>query len=167
MGKVAANAMSRRKGNGSEQPSYFPIPPQSRLAATAPPASRDAFFVRGTNSHIKPALKGEVDASATSRRMGCIVAAVIYGNPSVSLRSTAPRQGSLNSLRKFAYSEFPAPSKREPFGQYLNSYVKPPSPREVSMSGSELTEGVPPLPPSPPYPWAEHEYEREYFKAAE
>ena len=30
----------------------------------------------------------------------------------------------------------------EPFGRYLNSYVKPPSLREVAMSVSELTEGV-------------------------
>ena len=51
------------------------------------------------------------------------MAALIYVNPSVSLRSPAPRKG-------------------EPFGRYLNSYVKPPSLREVAMSVSELTEGV-------------------------
>ena len=33
--------------------------------------------------HNKPALKGEVDASVTSRRRGCIVAALVYVNPSV------------------------------------------------------------------------------------
>ena len=70
------------------------------LAFGLPAPSTGSLLVRGTNSHIKPALKGEVDASATSRRRGCIVAAVIYGNPSVSLRSTAPRPGSLLVYRK-------------------------------------------------------------------
>ena len=42
----------------------------------------------------------------------------VYLNPSVTAYAVpAPRPGSLSdSLRKFAYSEFPAPSKREPFG---------------------------------------------------
>ncbi|MBS6323533.1 MAG: hypothetical protein KH409_06110, partial [Clostridium sp.] len=31
---------------------------------------------------------------------------------------------------------------REAFWRYPNSYVKPPSPREVAMNVSELTEGV-------------------------
>jgi hypothetical protein len=50
---------------------------------------------------------------------GYIEAALVYVNPSVNPPCgvlPAPRPGSLNSLRKFAYSEFPAPSVREPFG---------------------------------------------------
>ena len=51
--------------------------------------------------HNKPALKGEVDASVTSRRRGCIVAALVYVNPSVT-----------------AYA-VPVPRKGEPFGVVL------------------------------------------------
>ena len=36
MGKVAASVTSSRKGNGSEQPSYFPLPPQSACADSSP-----------------------------------------------------------------------------------------------------------------------------------
>ena len=47
-------------------------------------------------------------------------ASPIYVNPSVNPPYgvlPAPQPGSLlDSLGKFAYSEFPAPSKREPFG---------------------------------------------------
>ncbi len=42
-----------------------------------------AVFYHLTNSYIKPALKGEVDASETSRRRGCIEVALVYANPSV------------------------------------------------------------------------------------
>ena len=62
------------------------------------PRKRWSLLVRFTSSYIKPALKGEVDASATSRRRGCIGAALIYGNPSVNPPCgvlPAPRPGSL------------------------------------------------------------------------
>ena len=62
------------------------------------PRKRWSLLVRFTNSYIKPALKGEVDASATSGRRGCIGAALIYGNPSVNPPCgvlPAPRPGSL------------------------------------------------------------------------
>ena len=42
-----------------------------------------AVFYHLTNPYIKPALKGEVDASETSRRRGCIEVALVYANPSV------------------------------------------------------------------------------------
>ena|GEM_PF-3473801 len=77
----------------------FTSTPQSiRLAAYCQLPVRGAFCVRFTSSYIKPALKGEVDASATSRRRGCIRAALIYGNPSVNPPCgvlPAPRPGSL------------------------------------------------------------------------
>ena len=70
-------------------------PPLAALNSEPRPGS---LLVRFTNSYIKPALKGEVDASATSRRRGCIGAALIYGNPSVNPPCgvlPAPRPGSL------------------------------------------------------------------------
>ena len=48
------------------------------------------LLVRFTNSHVKPALKGEVDASVTSRRRGCSEAAVVYVNPSVGYADSSP-----------------------------------------------------------------------------
>ena len=61
----------------------FTATPQSiRLAAYCQLPGRGAFWSVQVR-HNKPALKGEVDASATSRRRGCIGAALIYGNPSV------------------------------------------------------------------------------------
>ena len=59
-----------------------------------------AVFYHLTNPYIKPALKGEVDASETSSRRGCIEVALVYANPSVN-----PPCGVL-----------PAPRKWEPFG---------------------------------------------------
>ena len=57
-----------------------------------------AVFYHLTNSYIKPALKGEVDASETSRRRGSIEVALVYANPSVSPPCgvlPAPRPGSI------------------------------------------------------------------------
>ena len=57
-----------------------------------------AVFYHLTNSYIKPALKGEVDASETSRRRGCIEVALVYANPSDNPPYgvlPAPRPGSL------------------------------------------------------------------------
>ena len=138
------------------------------------PNGGGAFWVRFTSLQIKPALKGEVDMSDSEWTEGLKkkVASLGIVNPSVSLRSTAPRSGRLlvrykhgvpcrtpsrsdrfngvrgvqgglrgeieifpgppakkykeacsafclfNSLRKFAYSEFPAPSKREPLVRF-------------------------------------------------
>ena len=51
-----------------------------------------------TGSQIKPALKGEVDASKASRRRGYIGAALVFVNPSVNPPCgvlPAPRPGSL------------------------------------------------------------------------
>ena len=77
--------MQRADGGVASGLLLFTATPQSiRLAAYCQLPGRGAFWVRFTNSYIKPALKGEVDASATSRRRGCIGAALIYGNPSVN-----------------------------------------------------------------------------------
>ena len=100
MGKVAANAMSRRKGNDSKKPSAVRYSPSvfSLSFTDSSPASGGTFWVRFTSSYIMPAMKGEVDASATSRRRGCIGAALIYGNPSVNPPCgvlPAPRPGNL------------------------------------------------------------------------
>ena len=72
--------------------------PLSVANAQQLPRKRWRLLVRFTSSYIKPALQGEVDASATSRRRGCIGAALIYGNPSVNPPCgvlPAPRPGSL------------------------------------------------------------------------
>ena len=69
-GKVDTNGVSGRKGNDSKLSSYFTVPPQSRLRLDSSPASGGAFWCL-TNSRVKPALKGEVDANEMSRRRGC------------------------------------------------------------------------------------------------
>ena len=56
--------------------------PLSLTSFDSSPASGGAFWCSVSSNH-KPALKGEVDASVTSRRRGCIVAALVYVNPSV------------------------------------------------------------------------------------
>ena len=66
---VDASVTSRRKGNDSKLPIYFTIPPQSRLRLDSSPINGGAFWC-SANSYIKPALKGEVDASKASRRRG-------------------------------------------------------------------------------------------------
>ena len=58
-------------------------------------------------------------------------------NPSVGFADSSPASGgAFNSLSQTF--GLPAPSVREPFGQSLDSYVKPPSLRECN----EQTEGV-------------------------
>ena len=99
---VAASATSRRRGCiGAALVCVNPSvnPPCGVLPAPRP----GSLLVRFTNSYIKPALKGEVAASATSRRRGCIGAALVCVNPSVN-----PPCGVL-----------PAPRKGEPFGSPL------------------------------------------------
>ena len=96
-GTVAANAISRRKGNDLKLPSAASCsPPQSAYADSSP--ARGGAFWRSANSYVKPALKGEVDANEMSRRRGCIGAALVYRNPSVNPPHgvlPAPRPGSL------------------------------------------------------------------------
>ena len=99
---VAVSATSRRRGCiGAALVCVNPSvnPPCGVLPAPRP----GSLLVRFTNSYIKPALKGEVAASATSRRRGCIGAALVCVNPSVN-----PPCGVL-----------PAPRKGEPFGSPL------------------------------------------------
>ena len=43
-GKVDTNGVSGRKGNGSEPPSFFTIPPQLRLRSAAPPQAVAPFY---------------------------------------------------------------------------------------------------------------------------
>ena len=59
------------------------------------PRKRWRLLVRFTNSHVKPALKGEVDASVTSRRRG-------YKAAHSSLFVTTPQ-----SIRLTAYCQLP------------------------------------------------------------
>ena len=82
----------------------LPVPARSpfRLLVhrtrSTPNLEEGAFLVCLTSSNIKPALKGEVAASATSRRRGCIGAALVCVNPSVNPPCgvlPAPRPGSL------------------------------------------------------------------------
>ena len=63
-------------------------PPQAAL--NSEPRKRWRLMVRFTSLHIKPALKGEVDASETSSRRGCSEAAVVYVNPSVGYADSSP-----------------------------------------------------------------------------
>ena len=77
---------------------------QSVLRRIASSAGRGAFWYC-PNSNTKPALKGEVAASATSRRRGCSEASVVYVNPSVNPPHgvlPVPRPGSLFDNNKKA-----------------------------------------------------------------
>ena len=85
-----ANVVSRR-GYKAAYSSLFITTPQSHFVRQLPVKGR--LIVRFTSFHIKPALKGEVDASETSRRRGCSEAAVVYVNPSVGYAVPAPRKG--------------------------------------------------------------------------
>ena len=60
----------------------------------------EGAFWHCASTNYKPALKGEVDASVTSRRRGCIEVVLVYANPSVNP----------------PYGVLPAPRKGEPFG---------------------------------------------------
>ena len=80
-----------RRGYKPTYSSLFVTTPQS-ASPTAP--RKGAPFGAVQVRHNKPALKGEVDASVTSRRRGCIVAALVYVNPSVTAYAVpAPRKG--------------------------------------------------------------------------
>ena len=83
--------MQRADGGVASGLLLFASTPQSiRLAAYCQLPGRGAFLVRFTSLQIKPALKGEVDASVTSRRRGCIEVALVYANPSVSYADSSP-----------------------------------------------------------------------------
>ena len=98
MGKVAASATSRRRGC-SEASVVYVNPSVNPPHGVLPAPRKGAHFWCCPNSNTKPALKGEVAASATSRRRGCIGATLVCVNPSVN-----PPCGVL-----------PAPRKGEPF----------------------------------------------------
>ena len=94
-GKVDTKWPKGERLNQPKSPSYSPSVGSRRQL----PRKRWSLLVCLTSSNIKPALKGEVAASATSRRRGCIGAALVCVNPSVN-----PPCGVL-----------PAPRKGEPF----------------------------------------------------
>ena len=83
---------------------FATLQPLSRLTATAPRSG--SLLARRTNSHIKPALKGEVDASKASRRRGYIGAALVFVNPSVkpSVCQLPGRGAFLGALYKLLHS---------------------------------------------------------------
>ena len=66
-GKWIRTNVSGRKGNGSEMPSIARCSPSvcSLSLTDSSPAGGGAFLLRLTNSHVKPALKGEVDMSVS------------------------------------------------------------------------------------------------------
>ena len=69
-------------------------------------------FCEAKDGGSLPALKGEVDASVTSRRRGCIEVALVYANPSVNPPCgvlPAPRPGSLlGTVPPNARARYPA-----------------------------------------------------------
>ena len=98
MGKVAANECEWPKGERLKETKSFELFPLSFAYAQQLPRKRWRLLVHSTNSGIKPALKGEVAASVTSRRRNCNEASVVYVNPSVNPPHgvlPAPRPGSL------------------------------------------------------------------------
>ena len=70
------------------------------------PRKRWSLLVCFTGSQIKPALKGEVDASKASRRRGYIGAALVFVNPSVkpSVCQLPGRGAFLGALYKLLHS---------------------------------------------------------------
>jgi len=97
--------------------------------------------VQRADGGSQPALKGEVDASGTSRRRGYKSAHI---SPFVStpqtIRLTAycqlPGRGAFNSL-SLAYG-LPAPSKREPFGA-LHTLPRSHAVRRISHCDSNIS----------------------------
>ena len=96
---MAASVTSRRRGCNEASVVYV-NPSVNPPHGVLPAPRKGAHFWCCPNSNTKPALKGEVAASATSRRRGCNEASVVYVNPSVN-----PPHGVL-----------PAPRKGAPFG---------------------------------------------------
>ena len=123
MGKVAWRSHDERGTARSCQAILlFPL---SFAYAQQLPRKRWSLLVRLTSSNIKPALEWEVDASETSRRRGCIEAALVCVNPSVNPPCgvlPAPRPGSLLVRR-------------------TNSHIKPALKGEVDFA-KQKTEGV-------------------------
>ena len=132
-GKVARSA-ERGAAKNSRMPRV--IPPSASLTLSSSPVSRWSLWVCSTNSAysavplrgaivsmglrgVQGGLRGEIEIfpGPPAKRLYSNSQLFVYVNPSVTACAVpAPRPGSLNSLRKFAYSEFPAPSVREPFG---------------------------------------------------
>ena len=132
-GKVARSA-ERGAAKNSRMPRV--IPPQLRLRSAAPPFHGGAFGCSTNSAYSAVPLRGAivsmglrgVQGGAKGRNRNLpwppckkgykeTPFSFVYLYPSVTACAVpAPRPGSLNSLRKFAYSEFPAPSVREPFG---------------------------------------------------
>ena len=100
--------------SGSAAPVFVHFNPSVKPLVCQLPG-RGAFW-HCASTNYKPALKGEVDASETSRRRGCIEVALVYANPSGN-----PPCGVL-----------PAPRKGEPFGYRPPECARPIS-RELSL----------------------------------
>ena len=125
MGKVAANECEWPKGERLKETKSFELfPPQLRLRSAALPHAVAPFWCC-PNSNTKPAPKGEVAASVTSRRKGCNEASVVYVNPSVN-----------PSSRRIASSPAGAP-----FGYCPNSNTKPALKGEVAASATSRRRG--------------------------
>ena len=125
MGKVAANECEWPKGERLKETKSFELfPPQLRLRSAALPHAVAPFWCC-PNSNTKPAPKGEVAASVTSRRKGCNEASVVYVNPSVN-----PPCGVL-----------PAPRPGSLLVRFTNSYIKPALKGEVAASATSRRRG--------------------------
>ena len=74
--------------SGSAAPVFVHFNPSVKPLVCQLPG-RGAFW-HCASTNYKPALKGEVDASETSRRRGCSEAAVVYVNPSVGYADSFP-----------------------------------------------------------------------------
>ena len=139
-GEVAANAMSRRKGNDSKLSSYFTVPPQSRLRLDSSPASGGAFWC-SANSYVKPALKGEVDMSVSEWTEGLHRGFACLRQPlsQSALRriaSSPARGGAFSALYKLPYKTnngdgFPSPQ--------LHNLSRSPAFRRISHCESNIS----------------------------
>ena len=89
-------------------------------------------MVRFTSLQIKPALKGEVDASATSRRRGCIEAALVYANPSVGLRRQLPGRGAFWCSTNYTIKQ----TRERTASPHLHKLPRSPAARRISHGGA-------------------------------
>ena len=172
-----------------------------------PAPSTGSLLVRGTNSHIKPALKG---ASSRARPVGDAARRESGGIGSIASGSAERRpysnqrcgcecneqteglhRGCCYLRQPLSLTSFDSSPAGEPFGL---PQTKSCPRKRGKWHGEAMTKGerlgtaklffyspsvglrrqlprkrwsLLVLPPSSPYPWAEHEYEREYLKATE